>query len=56
MLREEPYLLTQKEAKEIARWQIVESAGITLPTTYDEDLPRAAKNSIKTMPYYKENK
>lgn len=56
MLHEEPYLLTQKEAKEIARWQIVESAGITLPTTYDENLPRAAKNSIKTMPYYKENK
>ena len=56
MLEEEPWLLTDKEKMEISRWKIVEETGLELPTTYNESLPRAAKNSIKTMPYYKENK
>lgn len=56
MLEEEPWLLTDKEKMEISRWKIVEETGLELPTTYDKNLPRAAKNSIKTMPYYKESK
>lgn len=56
MLEQEPYLLTEKEKMEISRWKIVEGTGLELPTTYDKRLPRAAKNSIKTMPYYKESK
>lgn len=56
MLEQEPYLLTEKEKMEISRWKIVEKTGLELPTTYDKRLPRAAKNSIKTMPYYKESK
>lgn len=53
---EEPYLLTERERNEIYRWKIVQETGLELPTTYDKKLPRAAKNSIKTMPYYKESK
>lgn len=56
MAEEEFWLLTEKELKEIERWKIVEGTGLELPTTYDKKLPRAAKNSIKTMPYYKESK
>lgn len=52
---EEPYLLTDKERCEIFRWQVIENSGVKLPTTYDESLPRAAKNRIKNMYYYKEN-
>lgn len=56
MFEEEPWLLTEKEKSEIVRWKIVEGTGLELPTTYDKKLPRAARNSIKTMPYYKESK
>lgn len=56
MLEQEPWLLTEKEQMEIYRWKTVEGTGLELPTTYDKRLPRAAKNSIKTMPYYKESK
>jgi hypothetical protein len=56
MLEQEPWLLTEKEQMEISRWKIVEGTGIELPTTYDKRLPRAAKNSIKMMPYYEESK
>lgn len=56
ILENEPWLLTEKEKMEISRWTIVESTGLELPTTYDKRLSRAAKNSIKTMPYYKESK
>lgn len=56
MAEEEFWLLTEKELKEIERWKIVEGTGLELPTTYDKKLPRAAKNSIKTMSYYKESK
>jgi hypothetical protein len=51
---EEPWLLTDKEKSEIKSWMTYDSKGHELPTTYDENLPRAAKNSIKTMSYYKE--
>jgi hypothetical protein len=56
MLEEEPFLLTDKEKAEIARWQVVESTGLKLPTTYNKNESRVSRNSIKTMPYYKENK
>lgn len=56
MLIEEPYLLTEKERAEIARWQVVESANIVLPTTYHREYYRAARNAIKAMPYYKGDK
>lgn len=56
MLIEEPYLLTAKEKAEIARWRVVESANITLPTTYNGECYRVAKNAIKNMPYYKGDK
>lgn len=54
MLTDEPWLLTNKEKFEITKWLSVETLGVDLPTTYKGNLPRAAKNSIKTMPYYKE--
>lgn len=57
MLSEEPYLLTEKECKEIMSWMTDEVQGKTLYTTFDENLPRAFNNAIKTMPYYnKEDK
>lgn len=56
ILVEEPWLLTKKEANEISRWKIIEDTGIELPTTYNKKAARVAKNSIKTMPYYKESK
>lgn len=49
---EEPYLLTPHEIT------LVEEKynNKVLPTTYNPDEPRVAKNAIKEMPYYKEHK
>lgn len=49
---DDPDLLTIKELKEIYRWKTY--ADELLPTSYDETVPRVAKNAIKNMPYYKE--
>lgn len=46
----EPYLLTIKEKSEIEKWYFRHDS--LLPTTYDPDSPRVAKNAIKTMEYY----
>lgn len=54
ILVNEPYLLTQKEREEILNWQVTETCGEELYTTYKDTLPRASKNAIKNMPYYKE--
>lgn len=51
-----PNLLTEKERFEIDYWTDYEGMGGTLPSTYNPDNPRAAKNAIKEMPYYKETK
>lgn len=48
----EPELLTAKEYREIYQWCFTNN--YDLPTTYDPDNERVAKNAIKTMPYYKE--
>ena len=56
MLKEEPHLLTDKEKREIARWMVVESTNLKLPTTYTGQYYRVAKNAIKYMPYYRGNK
>ena len=51
---QEPELLTDKEYREICQWCF--TANNDLPTTYDQDNERVAKNAIKKMPYYKEKK
>lgn len=53
ILLEEPYLLTEKEQNEISSWMYNENNGESLPTTYDVNSPRVAKNAIKTTEYYK---
>lgn len=52
MLNEEPELLTEKEKMLITAWKNVPEW--TIPTSYDSDEFRVAKNAIKTMTYYKE--
>lgn len=54
IFKEEPHLLTYKEQKEISNFECTKDE--FLPTTYDPSLPRAAKNAIKKMPYYKEKR
>lgn len=54
MLKEEPNLLTEREIKTIKTWKLQEDNGKDLFTTYDENNYRVSKNSIRTMPYYKE--
>lgn len=49
MLVEEPELLTNREKNTIRNWQNSD----TLPTTYDSDNDRAAKNYIKQMDYWR---
>ena len=56
MYKYEPWLLTNKELREINHWKSVEENGTELPTTYDRKLPRNAINSIKTTTYYKEHR
>lgn len=50
--KEEPFLLTEKEKQAIENWNKDELEGINLFTSYDNNLDRSAKNSIKHMPYY----
>ena len=56
MLEENPQLLTGRERREISIWMLREARGEILPTTYDANLDRAAKNAIRDVPYYKEEK
>lgn len=52
MLKEQPYLLTEKEKAAISQWQKDEKEGI-LPTTYDGNERDVLVNAIKEMEYYK---
>lgn len=50
IMTEEPYLLTEKERATIKSWMVND---VDLPTTYDDNDVRAAKNAIKNMDYYR---
>lgn len=52
MLKEQPYLLTEKEKAAISQWQKDEKEGI-LQTTYDGNERDVLVNAIKEMEYYK---
>lgn len=52
MLKEQPYLLTEKEKKAISQWMEDETSG-ELPTTYDNTERDALVNAIKEMDYAK---
>ena len=52
MLKEQPYLLTEKEKAAISQWQKDEKKGV-LQTTYDGNERDVLVNAIKEMEYYK---
>lgn len=52
MYNEEPWLLTGNELAEILNWLLDERTGEILPSTYNGNEERVAKNAIKTMSYY----
>lgn len=52
MLKEQPYLLTEKEKKAISQWMEDEKSG-ELPTTYDNTERDVLVNAIKEMDYAK---
>lgn len=52
MLKEQPYLLTEKEKKAISQWMGDEKSG-ELPTTYDNTERDVLVNAIKEMDYTK---
>lgn len=51
-----PDLLFEGEEEMIKRWMAQDELNNELPTTYDSESPLVAKNRIKTVDYYKNNK